>query len=134
MIDIAQLDNIELLDKMEPLSDPILLEREEEAELENEKRSISQQASENFPGRVSHRKIKTVTYTIVHDNGDVCPRTYNQPCAHDDEHDHDDLEIIEGNFLSIRVSSNCKYIILNASSCFYCTLENIALFYVRYKP
>ncbi len=36
MIDIAQLDNIEFLNKMEPLSDPILLKREEEAELENE--------------------------------------------------------------------------------------------------
>ena len=56
---------------------------------------------ENYSKKVSHRQIKTVTYTIVHENGEVCPRTYNQPCVHDDDEDQDDPGDVEGNFLSI---------------------------------
>ena len=34
--------------------------------------------------KVSHRKI------IIHDNGEVCAKTYNRMCPHEDDPDHQD--------------------------------------------
>ena len=38
--------------------------------------------------KVSHRKI----VAIVHDNGEICPRTFNQPCTHEGHDDPVDPE------------------------------------------
>jgi hypothetical protein len=34
--------------------------------------------------KISHRKV------IIHDNGEICAKTYNQRCPHEDDPNHDD--------------------------------------------
>jgi hypothetical protein len=43
--------------------------------------------------KISHRKV------IIHDNGEICAKTYNQRCPHEDDPNHDDppmLHEVEG--------------------------------------
>ena len=62
--------------------------------LEDKGKATKQSKSKRQRRKVNHRKI------IVHENGEICSRTYNQPCPHDDDSDQED-DTTEGNFLSL---------------------------------
>ena len=98
MIDVTDQNKVDLLNTMEGLEDRDLIKEEEQAILVTAHKLLTKttRINENYSNKVSHRKI--LTYTIVHENGEVCPRTYNQPCVHDDDEDNENME---GNFLSI---------------------------------
>ena len=46
-------------------------------------RKISEIESPTRQRKISHRKV------IIHDDGNICNRTYNKPCPHDNDPDHD---------------------------------------------
>ena len=95
MNEIASVTTMPLESVLSKISEDELEDEPDRIEaLEDKGKATKLSKSERQRRKVSHRKI------IVHENGEICSRTYNQPCPHDDDSDQED-DTTEGNFLSL---------------------------------